>query len=899
MPVADHGQWDTLEQQSEAERRNPHFRLITPEGYGGLYNSHDHLIHHPPHPRDLQQTLQDLIPTLDDLYNEYPETTSLFLVNELLARVPDATDDPAVPRQQLEYMLLMCLHRDPPANQPVQSPTAPPGPTVNYVDDRDSWLQLLADRLVYGTECARVCVSDGLRGRSQRFDQAGPGQPTARMFQSMAMIVSIELASIVTHLHVDIASVVLKGKWAIEVANLLPKICRVELVPKVRNSRTFDGEATTDYHPRLPMTSNHRPVRSLPLLRECLRDELDGVNRIGAWQLRAVEIYHLRAGSLHVDVEPWQNIYNELGLDINDPASAFDVVSRALQEYVREFGTGTHGGGAGPNVYVNYPRSKGGGCALRRTRKRVPASEKGLGASNPQLEDKELDLSEVLEGNQIEVMAELLTTGGESSFKLSFSIEGFDKAALRSCFEAAMPCLELSDRLTRLEDSSGSAPITSDHPALLCPTIAEQVLDLLESDLPHAELESRIAEIVEQAMPAANPPLDERFARSARSRRSARRQEGQSLAEVIDVAPSNEPSLPGDEDSDGATEKIVGSKQSSPSGKGSDEQPCPVARMHERLNSENNRTADVLMVESSSSLSPAAPDAWTSVHDNPTATALSTKRSAEATAVKASTKRARHDGPLDVLHASLPHVNGEVKAGAVRGDEEWEEQGFDNDVSRVVSSGLQRQHAPTAQEQREPEGHGQAWRTAKTALRERRPALAAPPRPLGSSSSSDYPFSSATWHPQRRSPPPHPFALPDTGPPRVDSAAPTSAPRRRELIGGPGGARAGLDGSPLPDDLSALPMHSPSFSSNPPENRVSASGEGAALSSSSAAGSLAGRGTLAPSSPTASSMPDSSRSTKQSRSDEDGLSGSIFGPDYPQPRAQDDLAAFKGTITST
>lgn len=172
------------------------------------------LIQHPPHPRDLQQTLRDRIPTLDDLYNDYPQTTPLFLVNELLHSVSDALDDPDVPRTKLEYMLLMCLHRDWPANQPVQSPNAPPGPTVDYVRDREAWTVVLGERLVYATarllrlstpnkqrkdadcpfptpqECARVCLSDGLKGRSERFGHAVPREPTARMFKSMAMLVS-------------------------------------------------------------------------------------------------------------------------------------------------------------------------------------------------------------------------------------------------------------------------------------------------------------------------------------------------------------------------------------------------------------------------------------------------------------------------------------------------------------------------------------------------------------------------------------------------------------------------------------------------------------------------------------------------------------------------------------
>lgn len=236
MPVADHGQWDTvslcdhcdcrcrstdpssvsmqLGQQSDSELRSPHFRLITPEGYNDLAAAHAPLIQHPPHPRDPQQTLRDRIPTLDDLYNDYPQTTPLFLVNELLHSVSDALDDPDVPRTKLEYMLLMCLHRDWPANQPVQSPNAPPGPTVDYVRDREAWTVVLGERLVYATarllrlstpnkqrkdadcpfptpqECARVCLSDGLKGRSERFGHAVPREPTARMFKSMAMLVS-------------------------------------------------------------------------------------------------------------------------------------------------------------------------------------------------------------------------------------------------------------------------------------------------------------------------------------------------------------------------------------------------------------------------------------------------------------------------------------------------------------------------------------------------------------------------------------------------------------------------------------------------------------------------------------------------------------------------------------
>lgn len=160
---------------------------------------------------------------------------------------------------------------------------------------------------------------------------------------------AVELASILEHLHIDIASVVLKGKWAIEVANLQPKVRRVELSPIRRNSTTFDSQVSNDYHPRVSMTSNHLPVRSLHLARECLRDELDGVNWIGPHQIPAGAIYDRRGPTLNIGVDTWQNIVAALNLDVNDPASAFDIVSRALQDYVSEFGTGTHGGGAGPS----------------------------------------------------------------------------------------------------------------------------------------------------------------------------------------------------------------------------------------------------------------------------------------------------------------------------------------------------------------------------------------------------------------------------------------------------------------------------------------------------------------------------------------------------------------------
>lgn len=165
--------------------------------------------------------------------------------------------------------------------------------------------------------------------------------------------------SITHHRHVRIRTVVTKGMWAIKTARVHPAVRRVELNPIRRNSIVFGGLAALDYHPRIAMTSRHLVVRTLHHGRECMRDVMDGVNilvdpqnPLNVHVLTFEELYLRRAATLDIGVDDWTNVVHALQLDMTDLPKVFEMVSRALQEYVREFGTGTHGGQAGPGMSI-------------------------------------------------------------------------------------------------------------------------------------------------------------------------------------------------------------------------------------------------------------------------------------------------------------------------------------------------------------------------------------------------------------------------------------------------------------------------------------------------------------------------------------------------------------------
>ena len=159
---------------------------------------------------------------------------------------------------------------------------------------------------------------------------------------------AVQLRSIGLHLHVAIDRITLAGKWASKLGDLVPKLKRIELVPFTHDSRFFDSKAALTYHYRIRMSSAHLPVRSAWLFREVVRKVINGDNVIGGVALGVVELYTRRAVSLAIIVDEPQLIINDLNLDLKDLPATFAAVSAALQAYVARYGTGTHGGRAGP-----------------------------------------------------------------------------------------------------------------------------------------------------------------------------------------------------------------------------------------------------------------------------------------------------------------------------------------------------------------------------------------------------------------------------------------------------------------------------------------------------------------------------------------------------------------------
>lgn len=180
-------------------------------------------------------------------------------------------------------------------------------------------------------------------GQSSRFrDRSSISKPT------LLLPLAVQLRSIGLHLHVAIDRITLAGKWASKLGDLVPKLKRIELVPFTHDSRFFDSKAALTYHYRIGMSSAHLPVRSAWLFREVVRKVMNGDNVIGGIALGVVELYTRRAVSLAIVVDEPQLIIDELNLDLNDLPATFAAVSAALQAYVARYGTGTHGGRAGP-----------------------------------------------------------------------------------------------------------------------------------------------------------------------------------------------------------------------------------------------------------------------------------------------------------------------------------------------------------------------------------------------------------------------------------------------------------------------------------------------------------------------------------------------------------------------
>lgn len=99
------------------------------------------------------------------------------------------------------------------------------------------------------------------------------------------------------------------------------------------------------------MTSRHSVVQTLPLICECIWDEMDGVKIYHGTPISAEEIYVHRAMMVPSQVDTWHSVRTALSIDLNNLLLAFAITSNAFSKYVREFGTGTHGGKSGLHQY--------------------------------------------------------------------------------------------------------------------------------------------------------------------------------------------------------------------------------------------------------------------------------------------------------------------------------------------------------------------------------------------------------------------------------------------------------------------------------------------------------------------------------------------------------------------
>ncbi|GAA6051649.1 hypothetical protein JCM3770_001211 [Rhodotorula araucariae] len=227
-------------QLSPAERRNPVSVVLNVESYNQLVDAVDSFPQHPVDGYHLLQYVRERVPRIDNLYTTYPDTPSVFHLDATLERLPQQPQ-PEDPRQQISWIHLACSKLDYPGSLPPLNPAAPPGPTVNYVRERDGYNTLRRPGVItHVSETFRVCITPVLEARSARLGLGAVCQPTARMYDVAGLIISLELMCLHLKHNVEVVDIRLYGTYASKVARLVPHLVRLNLHDLDLDSETFD-----------------------------------------------------------------------------------------------------------------------------------------------------------------------------------------------------------------------------------------------------------------------------------------------------------------------------------------------------------------------------------------------------------------------------------------------------------------------------------------------------------------------------------------------------------------------------------------------------------------------------------------------------------------------------------
>ncbi|GAA5867415.1 hypothetical protein JCM3774_002896 [Rhodotorula dairenensis] len=465
MPAHDRGQYDLSRDQSQLELDNPLTLCLDPTVFATLHDAHETLSANIPHPSQLHKELLKLVKPLSDLYARLPNTPTLYKTSYLVSNaLPRQAPDSDTPRKKIGLIQLACAKESWPGCLPWWDDRAPKGPTVNFLRDEAYWEDTTSEREIHVIDCAEVCISKAIEARSIRLGYKGTSYPPMRLFTVMSIITDLQLRSIGSHLHVAIDRITLAGKWASTLGDLVPNLKRIELVPFTHDSRFFDSKAALTYHYRVGMSSAHLPVRSAWLFREVVRKVINGDNVIGGIALGVVELYTRRAVSLAIIVDEPQMIIDELNLDLNDLPTTFAAVSAALQAYVARYGTGTHGGRAGPASYTIIGAGNSGGCGKRT---RAAVGEKG----------KELPVSTVdesMSADDCETMAIALGAIG-------YDCDDMDQSEIEALYSELIPVLQLEKKVQEL-GLPDLDDLLVDNPAVNQPHVASAVLHVFDSE---------------------------------------------------------------------------------------------------------------------------------------------------------------------------------------------------------------------------------------------------------------------------------------------------------------------------------------------------------------------------------------------------------------------------------